>query len=175
MFQIVWFSCAVGAAQGRSWPGILATVLLVALHLTTASHWKSAALTVLAAGALGFFAETLLVVTGLVRYSASWPTPMLAPAWIVALWLAFGATLEPTRRLLGPNALVTAIFLGSVLGPLSYFAGERLGALALAPPPWLSYLAVAMIWALALPALMTVERRSGYKERAAAATESDSV
>ncbi len=38
MFQFVWLACAIGAAQGRSWPGGLATMVLVALHVASAPH-----------------------------------------------------------------------------------------------------------------------------------------
>lgn len=159
IFQVVWLSCAIGAGQSQSWPGILAATLLVALHVASAPQWRPAALTTLAAGALGFLAETVLVGADLVRYSAPWPTQMLAPAWIVALWMAFGTTLETTRRLLGPHPFAKSAMLGLLLGPLSYLAGERLGALAFSQSLWSSYLAVAMVWSTAYPGLLAVEAR----------------
>jgi hypothetical protein len=165
MFQIVWLSCAIGAGQGRSWPGMFAAALLVALHLASTPRWRPAVMTVLAAGALGFLAETLLVGVGLVRYSAPWPTEMLAPAWIVALWLAFSSMLETTRRLLGPHPLIKSTLLGLLLGPLSYIAGERLGALAFSQSPWPGYLAVAVLWAIAYPGLLAIEGRLAQANR----------
>jgi len=159
MFQIVWLSCAIGAAQGWSWPGIVTAAALVASHLASAPQWRPAAMTVLATGTLGFIAESLLVTTGLLRYSTAWPTETLAPAWIVALWLAFATTLETTRRLLGSNPLAKSTLLGLVLGPLSYLAGERLGALAFSQSLWPSYLAIAMVWGFAYPGLLALEGR----------------
>jgi hypothetical protein len=159
VFQIVWLSCAIGAGYGVSWPGIMAAGLLVTVHLASASQRDRAALTVLAAAVLGALAESLLVAIGLISYSAQWPTPMLAPAWIVALWLAFGATLETTRRLLEPHALLKSFLLGLVLGPMSYWAGERLGALQVSQAAWRSYLAIAMLWGVAFPALLAVDGR----------------
>lgn len=162
MFQMVWLSCAIGAGQGWSWPGIVAAAALLAWYLASAPQWRPAVMSVLAAGTVGFLAETLLVGTGLVHYSAPWPTEMLAPAWIVALWLAFSTTLETTRRVLGPHPLVKSTLLGMVLGPLSYLAGERLGALAFGQSPWQGYLAVAVVWAFAYPGLLVMEGRLAW-------------
>lgn len=114
---------------------------------------------VLAAAALGFVAESLLLANGLMRYSAPWPTDVLAPAWMVALWAAFGTTIETTRRLLGARPLSKSALLGAVFGPLAYLAGERLGALVFPGGAWPSVLAVAVIWALALPALVALQAR----------------
>ena len=165
MFQIVWVSCAVGAARGQSWPGIVTAAVLVAWHLFSAPKWGPATVTVLAAGIIGFVAESLLVAAGLLRYSAAYPTESLAPAWIVALWLAFGTTLETTRRLLGSHPLAKSTLLGLSLGPLSYLAGERLGALAFSEPLWPSYLAAAMVWCVAYPGLLALERTLTQDDR----------
>lgn len=154
MFQIVWLSCAIGASYGWSSPGIVAVALLLAFHLASAPHWQSAAATVLAAGTFGFVAESSLVIAGFIRYSAPWPTQVLAPPWIVALWLAFGTTLETTRHLLGSRVLVKSAFLGLAAAPLAYLAGERIGALAFSQNPRPGYLAVAILWGIALPALL---------------------
>jgi hypothetical protein len=122
-------------------------------------------MTVLTAGTLGFVAESFLVAAGLVRYSASWPTETLAPTWIVALWFAFSTTLETTRRLLGSHSLVKSTLLGLVLGPLSYLAAERLGALTFAQSPWAGYLAVTVLWGVAYPGLLAVEGRLAQANR----------
>jgi hypothetical protein len=159
MFQIVWLSCAIGGAQGWPWPGIVTAAGLVGWHLASAPQWRPAAVTVLTAGTLGFIVESLLIATALLRYSAAWPTETLAPAWIVALWLAFSTTLETTRRMLGSHLVAKSTFLGLVLGPLSYLAGERLGALAFSQSPWPSYLAVALVWGIAYPGLLALEGR----------------
>jgi Protein of unknown function (DUF2878) len=115
----------------------------------------------LMAGIVGLIAESSLVAADLVRYSASWPMDAVAPAWIVALWLAFGTTLESTRRLLGTHPFVKSTLLGLLFGPLTYLAGERLGALAFTQPQWQGHLAVAALWGLAYPGLMKVGNWSG--------------
>ena len=101
----------------RSWPGIMAALMVLGLHLAWADNRAKSAHEILAAGAFGLVAESLLAAGGLVHYAAAWPSPLLAPAWIVALWLAFAVTLDPMRALLGSYALAKATLLGGALGP----------------------------------------------------------
>lgn len=157
LFQVVWLACAIGAARESSWPGIVAAAVLVAFHVASSARPRAALAIVLAAGALGLAAESLLVVSGLLRYATPWPIETLAPAWTVALWLAFGTALETTRRVLGSNAIAASGLLGLTLGPLSYLAGERLGALGFPEPSWPSLLAIAVIWSIAYPALVAID------------------
>lgn len=161
IFQAVWLACAIGAARGHVWPGLAAAGGLVVLHLVLSERRPAAAVGLLAAGLLGALAESLLARVGLVVYAAPWPTPTLAPAWIVALWVAFAATLEPTRRLLGRHAGYKAGALGLAFGPLSYVAGEKLGALHLLEPAWRGWLATGLLWAMAFPALLALDGRLG--------------
>lgn len=153
LFQIVWIVAAVGAARGLSWPGISAAAAAVGLHAASAKG-RNGLLSIAAAGALGLLGESALAVFGLLCYSAPWPFEMLAPAWIVALWLAYGTTIAATRQAIGSWSLPTQAMLGALLGPLSYLAGEKCGALVLADPRWLSLLATALLWATAFPLLL---------------------
>jgi len=162
-FQLVWLACALGAASGRSAPGIAAAAAFLAVRLALDRRaldrraldrrLGATGLAALAGAALGFVAESVLVSIGLVRYAAPWPSAQLAPAWIVALWLAFGATLPIKARLLHGRPLAAAL-LGALLAPLSYAAGARLAALETAAPHWPAYAAIALLWALALPLLI---------------------
>jgi Protein of unknown function (DUF2878) len=157
-FQVVWIVCAVGAAQGLSWPALVSAAALIAWHCGSRQNHTSI-LTIVLTGCIGFAAESLLAATGLVRYAASWPIAAFAPAWIVALWLAFATTLRATRALLGVRPLWKPAVLGALFGPLSYAAGERLGALAISSPAMPSYLAIAVIWAIAMPLLLLIDER----------------
>jgi hypothetical protein len=158
-FQFVWFTCALGAAQGWSAPGIIAASLFIATVLAMKRRTLSECLTILACGAVGLVAESVLVSAGFVRFAASWPSSQLAPAWIVALWLAFGVTLPGLAALLGHRLFIKGSFSGLVAGPLAYWAGERLGALEIAAGAQLTYLAIGLIWAIALPFLLLLQQR----------------
>lgn len=164
-FQAVWLACALGAARGLSWPGICAALTFVAAAIH-ARGWRRADLVSVALSAIvGVVAETTLALTGIVRYSAPWPVATLAPAWIVALWLAFGMTLGSLRRLLGPGWPVKALLLGLLGSPLAYWSAGRLGALELIAGTSTSLVAIALIWAIAMPFLLLVRQRSGDEVR----------
>lgn len=113
----------------------------------------------IACGVIGFLCESALVASGLVVYAAPWPLMAVAPAWIVALWVAFGCTLAPIRRMLAERFVVPAIVLGAVAAPLSYLAGERAGALAFTEPAFMGWIAVSIVWGVAFPILIAAQRR----------------
>ena len=158
-FQVVWCACALGAGYGTSTLGILAAASFVAIQITI--RWRSIALyrNILIAGLIGLAAESLLAASGLVHYASAWPSQHLAPAWIVALWLAFGATVETMHRLLGSRPFSTAVLIGAIGGPLAYLAGAGVGALSLPTTSGPSLLVIAAIWGLALPSLLAVHAR----------------
>lgn len=156
-FQAVWLTCALGAAAGSNAPGVLAGLAFITVQLLRHPS-KSAILTMLASGVVGVLVESLLAGAGALRYAAAWPSPHLAPAWIVALWLAFGTTLATAARLLDPQSLPKAAMLGAVFGPLSYAAGAQLGALDIAAARWITFGAIAAAWAFAFPALLGLQR-----------------
>ncbi len=153
-FQLVWLTCALGAAQGRNAPGVIVAGLFIGAALAMKRSPSSECIAILASGAVGFIAESALMVAELVRFAAPWPSSQLAPAWIVALWLAFGATLSSMASLLGRSLVIKASVIGFVAGPLAYWAGARLGALEMTGSAPLTYLAIALIWSVALPFLL---------------------
>jgi hypothetical protein len=160
-FQVVWATCAIGAANGQAWPGVVAAAVALALTIRLAPDGRAVALLAVACGALGLAAESLLIATGSIAHAAAGWVPSLAPAWIVALWAAFAITLAPTLRLLGAAPLAKAALLGVLLGPLSYLAGARIGAITVAVPTTQSLAAIAVIWALAMPVLLAAARLAG--------------
>lgn len=164
-FQLVWLACALGAASGTNVLGIVASAAFIALHLVGSERKTATLQMIVVAGLSGLLAESLLVSTSLVRHAAPWPSMLIAPAWILALWMAFGATLGTLRRMLGRLPLPAAAALGALLVPLSYIVGAGFGALTLAEPTIASLTAIAMIWAAAFPFLLFVWSRVGPTTR----------
>jgi len=157
-YQGVWLASAFGAAAGSAGPGVAAAALLLGLTLRRAPAPGALLALAGACAALGLLAESALAASGLISYRAAFHAS-LAPAWIITLWAAFAVTLSPFRHLLGAFALAKAAVIGAVLGPLAYVAGARLGALTLAEPGWRPLAALAVVWAVSLPALMALATR----------------
>lgn len=158
-FQLVWLMCALGAAEGRTAPGCVAAAIFVCAVLASKRWSSSECLIILASGVAGLLVESLFVTMGMIRFAAPWPNLHLAPAWIVALWCAFGATLTTLASWLGDRFVIKAMSVAFVAGPLTYWAGERLAALEIVGSAPLTYLAIALIWAMTLLILLTVRRR----------------
>jgi len=157
LFQLGWFSCVLGAANGVAWLGPVVVLAVVIIHLVLSLRPGPELKLVLSAMGLGLVTDSLLLASGWLSYPGSSLIGSLAPYWIVAMWGLFATTLNVSMRwLAGRYGL--AVLLGAIGGPLSYYGGQKLGAMVfLAPVPALAALALA--WAIAMPLLVWLARR----------------
>lgn len=153
-FNLVWLACAIGAARGTNTVGVTSAIAFVLTALWARNWPRVDAALVVASGMVGVIAETMLAQAGLVQYGAPFLGNGIAPPWIVALWLAFGVTISTSTKLLGTRASAKAAALGLVFGPLAYAGGQKLGALAINGDPARAFVAIAIVWAIAFPALV---------------------
>ena len=156
LYQVGWLACVLGAAGGRVWAGAGLALVLVAVHMALVRDRGREAQLLLAAAALGLSLDSLQLNLGLFRYPSGTPIAGLAPPWIVVLWLQFATLLHFGLRWLAGRYRLAAV-LGFVGGPLSFWGGERLGAIQFSSP--LAYLVLACVWALAMPALVWLADR----------------
>jgi hypothetical protein len=151
-FQAGWFSCVLSAANGLPWLGLLVVCVIVALHIRFAERAFDEIQLLLLSVGLGLVFDSLLVTSGWVSYPAGMMFPGIAPYWILAMWALFSTTLNLSMGWL-QKSLVLASVMGAVFGPLSYLAGQRLGAIELVDLRS-SMIALAVIWALVMPVLI---------------------
>lgn len=161
--QAGWFACVIGAANGMPWAGLVAVLLIIAIHLHLSKRPGREARLILSAVLIGLVADSLLVMTGLVRYpSGNW-IEGLAPYWILAMWGLFATTLNVSMKWLRNRGILALLF-GAVGGPLAYLAGEKFGAIELVSPVY-ALVALSLIWALAMPLLVRLAvRMDGMSE-----------
>jgi len=150
-FQIGWFACVVGAASGYPAWGAAIAVQLLALHAAFAPRPAAELRLMLAAAAIGMVWDSALAATGVVQYHAGVWLEGAAPYWIGVLWALFAATLNQSLRWLRRRPLLGLVF-GAVGGPLSFWAGQRLGAASFPNTP-LALAVLSVGWALLMPAL----------------------
>jgi hypothetical protein len=118
----------------------------------------------LSAIAFGVVADSLLVFLGWVSYPNGTWAAGFAPYWILAMWALFATTLNVSMRWMRGRFLV-AVLMGAVGGPLSYLAGERLGAMQFMEP-MLALAGLAILWAVSMPALVALATRmDGISEK----------
>lgn len=168
-FYAGWFACVVGAAHGWLALGPLVVAALVALHVVLSPHPRREVYLVLAAGLLGWSIDTLSASLGIYSFGDKSFAPWLCPPWMVALWMIFATTLNNSLAWLAPRRALAAL-LGGAAGPLSYYYGAKLGAIELSAPAGLSLVALAVVWAAALPGLFRLAQwiNTRYPETAQA-------
>ena len=160
-FQLCWLAAVLGAAAGMPWLGVLFAALWLPAHVHAAKDSASVELKlVVAAGLLGFAADSLLVLSGFMSFPPQARLGAPTTLWMVVLWLAFAATLRHVLGWLRGRYLLGAL-LGAVAGPFAYWSGSKLGAVVLtdsaASPtasPTASLIAVGVVWLLAMPTLL---------------------
>ncbi len=157
-YELVWCAAVIGAGHGLAWPGLGAACVFIGWRLTVSPQRRVEAALLAVSLAMGTLLENCWVRAGLIHYAAAWPFAF-APAWLLALWAAFGLTIVPLFGYLHTRPALAAL-LGAIGGPLSYSAAARGWHAVMFPPrPALSLLALALGWAAALPALTALARR----------------
>jgi hypothetical protein len=158
-FQAGWFTTVFGVAAGSTWVGPLAVGTLLGLHLTwLVDDRRREARLIVAAALLGLCLDSALSWLGVLRL---WDTALLsgvAPLWLIGLWALLAASLRTSFEWLNGRYLLAAGF-GAIGGPLSYYAGYRLGAIGLGDTPAFSLAVLALVWALVMPVLIFLARR----------------
>lgn len=154
-FQVVWFASVYGASAGQPWLGATLLVPFVAWQLATSPDpsYDRRAMAVL--GAAGFVIDSSYPLAGIASYSAPWPLPDLAPAWLVVMWVNLALTLNHSLSWLRARYRLAAL-LGGLGGGISYWAGWRLGAVEFHWPPWAAVALIGLVWTAALPSAYAI-------------------
>jgi len=139
LFQAVWFSAVVGAAHDESLWCWAALSLLTAQTLTT-PQWRMDLAFGVVCMAIGFLADSLWGWAGVIDYEGQ----SLAPAWIVALWAAVGLSLNHSLGWFRTRPMLGGLAAGAI-APLSYLAGETLGAVDIPWAPALGWIALSWV------------------------------
>jgi hypothetical protein len=143
LLQATWFAAVLGGTRAA-----LVACLVLAAHVLARSGWRDLTLGAVV-GALGLGLDTLWIYSGILDYHGA----VLAPPWIVVLWVAVGLSLNHSLSMFIRHPW-TGAALVAVSGPLSYMGGAALGAVVIPAPPLL--VAVALGWALLFGGLFGV-------------------
>lgn len=170
LFQASWFAAILGGAAGWAVAGAVPGVLTAVVHL---GFFKGARLreagVILAVTLLGLLIETGFMAGGVITYAGTVSGQILPPVWILAMWLAFGTLPNASLNWLSGRWKLQ-VFLGAVLGPLSYLGGARLGAATLPDPAISSLAAIGLGWALAMPVIFLLAETINGRRQVPAST-----
>ncbi|MEO0424189.1 MAG: DUF2878 domain-containing protein [Pseudomonadota bacterium] len=157
-FKAVWLACVLGAARGQPWLGPAAFALSVLAHIVLIRPparvwWLVAGLSV-----GGFAVDSAFALGDLLRYAAPVPLDGMAPIWIVTMWanfaLLFGSALDWLH-----HRYALAAVMGAVGGPAAYLAGRSLGGVTFTADIAVIVVALAIVWAIAVPLCGLTMRR----------------
>ncbi|WP_036302613.1 DUF2878 domain-containing protein [Methylotenera sp. L2L1] len=156
LFQIAWFACVLGTANAMPWLGVLITAVILTWHLCKSKNVKNELKLLMYTVVIGAFLDQALLSFNLVNYLHHGWHQSIVPVWILALWLAFGTTLNMSLAWMQKRYYVSIIF-GMIGGPLAYLAAEKLGAVTITGQ--LSFVVLAIGWATITPTLLYIARR----------------
>jgi hypothetical protein len=149
LFKLGWVACILFAAAGQPLLSILSVALVAGIHLARVAVPAKEALFLLIAGLLGLVWESIVVNTGLLEYIGTGGTDWVAPAWIVAMWVLFGTTINHGLSWLKRHWVLSFSF-GLFGGPMAFYAGSKMGAVQFTD----TILALGVLgagWAILLP------------------------
>jgi hypothetical protein len=153
MFQLCWLAFVAGAGRGNAWIGFVPLAMFAAWQLRASRARRADVELMLVAGALGFGVDTSYVQAGALHYAAAFPSPELAPVWIVGMWMAFALTLNHSLDFLKHN-LLASISLGLVGAPIAYaIAAGRFGAASFDGTALFALALVGLAWGALTPLL----------------------
>ena len=150
VFQHGWFACVLG---GNSLWLLLAGGALLA-HLLWISRSLAQVRLIAVVCVLGSTVDSLLLNAGVFAFKQP---GVLIPFWLVLLWALLAITLNHCLAWTA-KPLWRAILLGAIGGPLSYYAGQRLGAVQFPMGLWPTLLGLSLLWAGLFPLLSTCSR-----------------
>ena len=157
LFQIAWFASVLGGAHGSPWTGPAVVAAVAAYHLSRAADPRGELALLAVAAAIGTVFDSALTAAGALSYPAGQWHPMIAPYWIIALWVAFATTLNVSLNWLKGRTVLAVLF-GAVGGPLAYVGGSKLGGVTFDEPA-LALAALAIGWAVITPLLVAIAAR----------------
>ncbi len=166
LFQAAWFVAVAAAARGDVWLGVIAFSLVVLVHLAIVGERAREVRFLIVAGLLGTVVDTVLSNCGIIAYPSSlaaWSS-WIVPPWIAALWIGFATLPRFSLAWLAGRPLLAAA-LGAIGGPLSFLGGVRMGAIAPRPESALTWIVLAIEYAVVTPLLLWLAPRGSNEDR----------
>ena len=150
--QLGWLGSVLGGAQQMPWIGPLAAVIALSIHFRFAKRPVDEFILIMSCAAIGAVFDSLLVAAGWVQYYSGQFSDVMAPYWIITMWMLFATTLNVSLKWLR-GKVTLAMFFGLIGGPLAYLGGEKLGGIDLVNQ-FAALMALGIGWAVMMPILL---------------------
>ena len=150
--QLGWLGSVLGGAQQMPWIGPVAAVIALSIHFHFAKRPANEFILIMSCAAIGAAFDSMLVAAGWVQYYSGQFSDVMAPYWIITMWMLFATTLNVSLKWLRGRVKLAAFF-GFLGGPLAYLGGEKLGGIDLVNQ-YAALAALGIGWAVMMPILM---------------------
>ncbi len=161
-FQLCWFCTAYGVAWGFPWIGPAAVGLSLYVHLRKRLVRPGDFKLLVTIALLGYLTDVALILFGALSFNSPSFLPFNYPLWMTGLWLNLGTCFRGCLAWMVDRPLAAAV-LGFFGGPMSYYAGERLGAISMGGES-IHLLVTGIAWALVTPLIFKLFKSLGAEE-----------
>lgn len=110
---------------------------------------------------IALFFETILITSGIIKYSTLPEGSIIPPLWILGLWVFFSTTMNRTLLIIN-RSYFFAPAVGAI-APFSYLAGEKAGACQFLVSTPLAFFTLFIVWTLAIGLLIFLNRKLSKK------------
>jgi len=159
-FQVGWFACVLGAANGNELLGMIIALSIVVYHVVSRADSIKEFKLVLAALVIGLLWETCVLNLSILHYPSHLEVSFWPPMWLIMMWALFATTINLSMGWLKGRWLL-AMLMGAIFGPLAFVAGEKLGAVVFLDST-LSMITLAIGWGLLMPLLLWLAERINH-------------
>ncbi|MEM7364538.1 MAG: DUF2878 domain-containing protein [Pseudomonadota bacterium] len=139
-YQTIWFVAVLGGETAVPVVG-----LMLLLHLIWAPNRNSELWFMTIVAGIGITIDSIVTLVGIMQFAEN-SGPLPIPLWLTCIWLAFAGTLRHSMNFVMARPSL-AIVLGLIFAPLTYIAGERLGAVEFSYSITHTALVLGMCWA----------------------------
>ncbi len=149
-FQLIWWMSVLLGNAALPW-----VFMMLALHLVFHPERTSEASVMLICALCGIIVDGVLTLLGVFRFAEA---GLILPFWLLALWLAFCATLRQGLIWFRGRYLLAALS-GGLSAALTYMAAAKLGAVELGFTDGQTFLLLTLIWSGLFPLLLLLSQR----------------
>ena len=158
-YYVSWFALVYTADRPDFYIGLALAFLFIGLHFYFSPVRKLDALLMVSMIVMSLLVESMMVVCGVLTFVGN-PVSFVIPLWLILVWGVFALVINHSLSWL-KSRLVMGVLLALVSAPLSYYSGEKLGAVVLAEYTY-SLPVIAGVWMLILPVSFAL---ASYLER----------
>lgn len=148
-FNIAWFGCVL---IGNAFVPVVLVWLIT--HLYVCEHKNSEFLFVILVTAFGTLLDSTLMHINVFMFKDQ---STIVPLWLIFIWLSFALTLNGYLAFL-QKTVVLQVLSGFILAPLSYLAGNALGAVQFGYSAGVTLFILSVCWSILLPFLYFLNR-----------------